>query len=312
MKTNVDMNAVFDLDLTAIKGKLMHQQSGEGWSAQQADAVEREYKRFLYLMKAFPTEQTAPSVDVDTFWHYHILDTMKYATDCEKAFGYFLHHYPYIGMEGGADDAEVHQAAGELMRTIYEETFGETYPQHIVQAAGRDAAYCGVVKPPAGATSYCSFIKAAPKAAYCSFIKAAPKAAYCGVVKPPVADAAYCGVVKPPAASAYCGVVKPPMADAAYCGVVKPPAASAAYCGVVKPPVANAAYCGVVKPPVANAAYCGVVKPPLTDAAYCGVVKPPVADAAYCGVVKPPVLNAAYCGGVKPPVADAAAMLTAA
>jgi hypothetical protein len=230
MNKHIDTNAVFELDLTAIKGKLMHQQSGEGWTAQQADAVEREYKRFLYLMKTFPTEQTAPTVDVDTFWHYHILDTMKYAADCEQAFGYFLHHYPYVGMEGADDDAEVHAAAGDRMRAIYEETFGETYPQHIVQTAGgHDAAYCGVVKPPVGATSYCSFINAAPKAAYCSFIKAGARpavaqSAYCGVVKPPAAAAAYCGVVKPPVTSAYCGVVKPPVATA-YCGVVKPPRA---------------------------------------------------------------------------------------
>ena len=284
MISNFDMNAILDLDLSAIKSKLMHRQSGEGWTAQQADSVEREYKRFLYLMKTFPTDQTAPSVDVDTFWHYHILDTMKYAADCEKAFGYFLHHYPYVGMEGGADDAEVHEAAGDRMRAIYEETFGDAYPQQIVEratgTADADAAYCGIVKPPVST------------AAYCSLIKPATTGAYCGIVKPPVTNAAYCGIVKPPAATAaYCGVVKPPVADAAYCGVVKPPAAKAAYCGVVKPPVADAAYCGVVKPPAAGVSYCGIVKPPLAETAYCGIVKPPLdagaSTAAYCGVVPP-------------------------
>lgn len=226
MNTKVDMNAVLDLDLTAIKIKLMHHQSGEGWTAQQADLVEREYKRFLHLMKAFPKEQTAPSVDVDTFWHYHILDTMKYATDCEKAFGYFLHHYPYLGMEGDADDAEVHQAAGERMRAIYEQTFGETYPQQLV-----NAAYCGVVDPPAAA--HCGIVDPPAAAARRGGAKTLAAGAYSDMARPAQA-VAYCGVVDPPMASAYCGVVDPPMASAFF-GVVKPPAASTAYFGVVKP-----------------------------------------------------------------------------
>jgi hypothetical protein len=89
-----DMHAIAALDLEPIKVKLMHEESGEGWTLERANAVEFEYRRFLYLMKKFPNEQTAPLVDVDTFWHYHILDTMKYAADCEAVFGYFLHHFP--------------------------------------------------------------------------------------------------------------------------------------------------------------------------------------------------------------------------
>ncbi|MCC6070042.1 glycine-rich domain-containing protein [Massilia sp. GCM10020059] len=259
MISNIEMKAILDLDLTAIKRKLMHMESGEGWTVDQADAVEREYKRFLYLMKAFPTKETAPSVDVDTFWHYHILDTMKYAADCEQAFGYFLHHYPYVGMEGGADDAEVHEAAGERMREIYEETFGETYTREIVAGAGGTAgapAYCSLVKPSADATAYCSLIAPASNAG-----------SYCGGIKPPASAAAYCGGVKPPAsAAAYCGGVKPPANDHAYCGGVKPPASDHAYCGGVKPPVSSLAYCGGVKPPASALAYCGGVKPPVAAA----------------------------------------------
>lgn len=289
MTSNFDMKAISELDLTAIKSKLMHHQSGEGWTAQQADAVEREYKRFLYLMKAFPAEQTAPSVDVDTFWHYHILDTMKYAADCEKAFGYFLHHYPYIGMEGGADDAEVHEAAGDRMCEIYEATFGETYVQQLV--AGTPDF--GAAMPSPSATAYCSLIKPANAAAYCGGIKPpASKAAYCGGV-PPVSPSAYCGGVPPVNRAAYCGGV-PPVAEAAYCGGV-PPVTKAAYCGGI-PPVTKAAYCGGI-PPVTKAAYCGGV-PPLSKAAYCGGI-PPLSKTAYCGGI-PPVAPSAYCGGVPP------------
>jgi hypothetical protein len=114
------------LDLNPIKVKLMHKESGEGWSLEQANAVEFEYRRFLYLMKLFPHEQTAPLFDVDIFWHYHILDTLKYAADCEQIFGYFLHHFPYSGLRG-EDDEAFHDRIGARMQGLYEATFGEAY-----------------------------------------------------------------------------------------------------------------------------------------------------------------------------------------
>ncbi|PQO93536.1 hypothetical protein C5614_22320 [Massilia phosphatilytica] len=120
-------NAVMQLDLEPIKTKLMHVESGEGWSVDKANAVEKEYRRFLCLMKMYPRESIAPLVDVDTFWHYHILDTMKYAVDCEQAFGYFVHHYPYVGL-GDGDDAQFRIDSGNRMQSLYEATFGEAYP----------------------------------------------------------------------------------------------------------------------------------------------------------------------------------------
>lgn len=122
-----DFRAIEELDLEPIKVKLMHEASGEGWRRERADAVERQYRRFLVLMKKYPGEAAAPLRDVDTFWHYHILDTVKYAADCEAVFGYFLHHFPYIGLRGEQDLA-AHRRLGERMRELYEETFGEDYP----------------------------------------------------------------------------------------------------------------------------------------------------------------------------------------
>ena len=126
MISNTEFKAIAELDLDPIKVKLMHEESGEGWSLEKANAVEFEYRRFLQLMKMYPGEQTAPLFDVDTFWHYHILDTMKYAADCEQVFGYFLHHFPYIGLRGEEDEA-AHQEAGTRMQELYEATFGEAY-----------------------------------------------------------------------------------------------------------------------------------------------------------------------------------------
>jgi hypothetical protein len=126
MISNNDFALIAALDLNPIKVKLMHKESGEGWLLERANAIETEYRRFLYLMNAYPDAQVAPTVDVDTFWHYHILDTMKYARDCEQTFGRFLHHYPYLGMEG-EDDVEMQQQAGKRMRELYESTFGLSY-----------------------------------------------------------------------------------------------------------------------------------------------------------------------------------------
>jgi hypothetical protein len=139
MISNNDFAFIAALDLNPIKLKLMHKESGEGWSLAQANAVETEYRRFLYLMKAFPHVQTAPRVDVDTFWHYHILDTMKYARDCQQAFGYFVHHYPYLGLEG-ENGTEMQQQAGDRMRELYESTFGVSYVRPLRTDGALEAA----------------------------------------------------------------------------------------------------------------------------------------------------------------------------
>jgi hypothetical protein len=126
MNSYNECKAIIELDLDPIKVKLMHEESGEGWSREQADAVESEYRRYLFLMKVFPNEPVAPRADVDIFWHYHILDTMKYAEDCEEIFGYFLHHFPYVGLRGETDE-EAHQDAANRMSELYEQTFHEPY-----------------------------------------------------------------------------------------------------------------------------------------------------------------------------------------
>jgi hypothetical protein len=140
MISNTEFRAIVELDLDPIKVKLMHKESGEGWALEYANTVEFEYRRFLYLMKMFPNEQIAPLFDVDVFWHYHILDTLKYAADCETVFGYFLHHFPYVGLRGDDDQIE-HELAGNRMRELYEATFGDAYvgTEQVLAADGRTA-----------------------------------------------------------------------------------------------------------------------------------------------------------------------------
>ena len=220
---------IAELDLEPIKVKLMHEESGEGWSLEKVDAVEFEYRRFLYLMKMFPNEQTAPLMDVDIFWHYHILDTMKYAIDCENVFGYFLHHFPYIGLRG-EDDEEAHRRVGDRMKELYEETFGEAYLRAEPAYSGRVAAetaysgriaYSGRVAAEApqtaysgrvAATAYSGRVAAEPKTADSGRVAAEPKTAYSGRV----AATAYSGRVAAEPQTAYSGRV----AATAYSGRV--------------------------------------------------------------------------------------------
>ena len=174
--------AIMQLDLAPIKMKLMHIESGEAWSMEKTNAVEKEYRRFLCLMKMFPEEDIAPLADVDTFWHYHILDTMKYSQDCDQAFGYFLHHYPYVGLRGG-DDEQFRLDSGERMGTLYEAVFGDAYPGSS-SGAMQASAYCA---GPAAKIAYCAG-PAIQATAYCA--GPAAKIAYCA--GPAVRVTAYC------------------------------------------------------------------------------------------------------------------------
>jgi hypothetical protein len=110
------------LDLAPIKVKLMDPVEGKGWSRSQADRVEELYRHFL-LLTVTHDEPIVPTHEIDDFWHAHILDTRKYAEDCEKLFGYFVHHFPYFGMRG-ADDAAALQAAFARTKELFSHEFG--------------------------------------------------------------------------------------------------------------------------------------------------------------------------------------------
>jgi len=175
MQTNVSVRpveqvvaAIRALDLDPIKFKLMDPEEGQGWSRAYADRLEVAYRGFLTLLVTHPGETLAPCKDVDNFWHGHILDTLKYAEDCDRVFGCFLHHFPYFGMRGDEDAANLARAA-ETTRRLYREQFGY----------GSDAtAYCGAIK--ADSAAYCGTIRTGE--AYCGAIKA-DGPAYCGAVK---------------------------------------------------------------------------------------------------------------------------------
>jgi hypothetical protein len=164
--------AIEALDLTLIKFKACRNEDGYGWSAGYADSMEVAYKRYLMLHARHPELTLAPEQDVDRFWHMHILDTRKYAADCEATFGYFLHHFPYLGLRG-EEDAKALQAAYLEMQRLSAEEFGEP-------AAKSAAAWCSLEagKP---AAAWCSLESGKTSAAWCSLETDKTSAAWCSL-----------------------------------------------------------------------------------------------------------------------------------
>lgn len=114
---------IANLDFEMVKMKLKETEEGEGWSDIQCESAEIEYKRYLHLCKIYG-KGIVPNKIMDTFWHYHILDTRAYQNDCEAVFGYFLHHFPYFGMRGEEDALNLKEAFG-ITKERYLFTFNE-------------------------------------------------------------------------------------------------------------------------------------------------------------------------------------------
>lgn len=111
------------LDLQMVEMKLQEPDEGLGWSTGYCTQVGLEYRRFLALTRWYPERAIVPSRVVDSYWHYHILDTQAYMADCDRLFGHYLHHYPYFGMRGPADAQALGDAYDETL-ALYEHHFG--------------------------------------------------------------------------------------------------------------------------------------------------------------------------------------------
>jgi hypothetical protein len=79
-----------------------------------------QYKDFLAMKIAYKDREIdfVPNSMIDEAWHQHILDTKKYASDCNILFGEFLHHYPYSGLRGD-DDVKVWQDNAHTTEVIF-------------------------------------------------------------------------------------------------------------------------------------------------------------------------------------------------
>lgn len=113
--------AIFSLDFSQMIDKMC---SHEGWRRRDAEAACLQYRRFLWLNRKYSDKILPPTKDIDAFWHMHILDTQKYHRESHIIFGEYLHHYPYLGIDGESNDDDV-KAFFDLTKTLYQREFGE-------------------------------------------------------------------------------------------------------------------------------------------------------------------------------------------
>lgn len=113
---------VDQLDLSPINQVLQHEDPAF-WTDEVLAETEASYRRLLALNALHPSETIVVNKILDDYWHQHILDTRKYAADCQQVFGYFLHHDPYFGLNG-EEDRQRNREGFAATQQLWEETFG--------------------------------------------------------------------------------------------------------------------------------------------------------------------------------------------
>ncbi len=114
---------VAEMDLEMVKMKLQEEDEGLGWSKEQCESAEIEYKRYWNLCTEHG-KGIVPNKIMDSMWHYHILDTRAYHKDCEDIYGGYMHHYPYFGMRGDQDAKDLENSFYKT-KDRYLSLFGE-------------------------------------------------------------------------------------------------------------------------------------------------------------------------------------------
>jgi hypothetical protein len=126
LATEEALDRVSTVGLSMVRMKLSSSE-GPGWSDAELDLYEREYRRFLALNLMYPEAPIVPCGAVDAVWHAHILDTAAYRRDCDAVFGQFFDHFPYFGLRGEQDAADLITAYDQTLNR-YRHHFGELPP----------------------------------------------------------------------------------------------------------------------------------------------------------------------------------------
>ena len=104
-------------------GPIAFQLNRDGRNYQQVQQAIAQYLMFLLLVYLHPNIKIVPTKEIDVVWHYHILDTSKYESDCQRLFGRFLHHFPYFGLRGELDRQNL-DAAFAQTSVLFQQYFG--------------------------------------------------------------------------------------------------------------------------------------------------------------------------------------------
>ena len=134
---NKKLRHIDEIDLEPIAFKL---QMEHGWSLNRINHATKQYRLWLKMVAYHPEESIIPNKEVDEVWHMHILDTRKYAEDCDRIFGRFLHHFPYFGMRGEKDRQDLHAAFARSQAMMLKE-LGANLESY--QSGNAEGALCG-------------------------------------------------------------------------------------------------------------------------------------------------------------------------
>lgn len=103
------------LDLSSVMARLKRDHD---FSAEDLHLAETQYRQFLQL--CLDDTGSVPTEAADKVWHYHILDTHKYAADCDAIFGEFMHHNPHDEM------TQALETAAQKTQKAWADKFGAT------------------------------------------------------------------------------------------------------------------------------------------------------------------------------------------
>lgn len=116
--------AIQNWDMTAEKKYL---QNSLGYAnPENLDAMEVEYKRFMFLLATNPELSIPMSEKVDDLWHAHVLHTHNYEDACKSACGRFIHHNPTHSKE---ENLSLEGDYRQNTLRLYERHFGPPTPE---------------------------------------------------------------------------------------------------------------------------------------------------------------------------------------
>lgn len=107
---------ISQIDLNRIHENLRRK---ERWSDQKIKQNTSEYRKFLYLLGKHGGILVPWTDDMDTVWHYHMLDSKLYRKHCEELFGRYIDHDPLL-----SNSESEHRQSFERTKQLYIQEFG--------------------------------------------------------------------------------------------------------------------------------------------------------------------------------------------
>ena len=115
---------VKDYEFTPATLQTFQKLSGINPDSEKGKSIQKALKQYYMLHVSKDSDDLIgmPSQEIDHLWHAHILDTQEYHSFCEKAFGYYLHHIPFVK---GQDTEKERKANKELVQRAQENGYDD-------------------------------------------------------------------------------------------------------------------------------------------------------------------------------------------